>query len=92
MGNVIAARKARMRSTTVARGYGGTHQRTRASWEPIVATGRVTCPRCGELIRPGSPWDLGHSDDRTRYSGPEHAACNRGATARFRLRRTSRRW
>jgi len=31
------------------------------------------CWRCGELIRPGQPWHLGHDDyDRTKYRGPEH--------------------
>jgi hypothetical protein len=49
-----------------------------------VAAGVVPCARCGELIGPGAPWDLGHLDgDRSRYAGPEHSSCNR-STARHR--------
>jgi hypothetical protein len=59
---------------------------------PLVEAGLARCARCGELIKPGEPWDLGHNDhDRGVYSGPEHRACNR-ATSRHRERRLSRRW
>ena len=53
----------------------------------------VRCARCGELIEPGPPWDLGHVDgtERQVYSGPEHRRCNRQTTY-YRLRKVSRRW
>jgi hypothetical protein len=45
--------------------------------------GRVHCARCGELIAPGAPWDLGHSDeDRSVWSGPGHRRCHRATAAR----------
>lgn len=69
--------------TTTQRGYGAAHQAERARWAPIVARGGVICWRCGEPIRPGQPWDLGHDDnDRTIYRGPEHRGHNRAAGAR----------
>ena len=74
----------RARGTRQERGYDAGHDRLRAEWEPRVATGTVVCWRCGRLIKPGTPWDLGHDDvDRTRYRGPEHAhECNRAAAGR----------
>lgn len=72
-----------VKGSTTARGYGAPHQRTRASWKPLVDAGEVACWRCGRLIVPGSPWDLGHDDgDRSVYRGPEHMKCNRGSAAR----------
>jgi hypothetical protein len=68
---------------TVARGYGANHKRLRRLWESRVASGDVACARCGRLIVPGSPWDLGHSDvDRSVWTGPEHRACNRATAGR----------
>lgn len=63
--------------------YGSAHQRLRAKWAPIVATGEVKCWRCNEPIGPDEAWDLGHGDGQARdqYRGPEHRGrCNR-ATA-----------
>ena len=71
-----------MTGDTTARGYGWLHQRTRAAWAPLVAAGQVCCARCGHPIVPGQPWDLGHTEDRTGYTGPEHRSCNRAAGAR----------
>lgn len=74
----------RRRGTRQERGYDANHDRLRAEWAPRVASGRVKCanPDCGRIIRPGEPWDLGHTDDRTAYRGPEHARCNRSAGGR----------
>jgi hypothetical protein len=51
----------------------------RAEYGRLVLAGRVRCARCGDWIVPGQEWDLGHTDDRRGYTGPEHEACNRGA-------------
>jgi hypothetical protein len=67
-----------MAGITTLSGYGNQHQKLRAAWRPYVEAGEVDCARCGKPITPGTPWDLGHDDqDRSRYSGPEHATCNR---------------
>ena len=73
------------RGSTTQRGYGAQHRALRAAWEPIVAAGQVICWRCGELIQPGEPWDLGHDDsDRTQWRSPEHVACNRATNRKQR--------
>jgi hypothetical protein len=80
--------------------YDVCHRRTRARLDPVVSAGGSVCCLCGKGIDAGTPWDLAHSDDRTRWLGPSHAACNRGdagrKTARLRweqgVRRTSRAW
>ena len=66
-------------------------------WRPFVRAGLVSCPYCGETVRP--PWDLGHTDDRQGYIGPCCAKCNRreAGLKAVRLRRgestiTSREW
>ena len=69
-------------ASTDARGYGWQHQRLRAQWRPVVEEGGVGCARCGQLIVPGSPWHLGHTEDRTGYVGPEHQRCNTQAGGR----------
>ncbi len=66
------------------------HKNLRASFKPAVDSGLVDCARCGELIEPGTMWDLGHDDVYPElYSGPEHASCNRSAPHR---NVTSRQW
>lgn len=71
--------------TTKERGYGNAHKRLRAKYEPLVRSGEAICWRCGRLIDPNGTWDLGHDDnDRTKYRGPEHVSCNRGAPHRHR--------
>jgi hypothetical protein len=77
---------------TTDRGYGGKHQQLRKRWTPAVERGEVNCARagCGLPILPGEPWDLGHDDyDRSRYSGPEHRECNRGAPGKRRGQQTA---
>ena len=66
-------------SSTTARGYGAPHQRLRRAIAVQVDAGQALCTRCGQLIEPGSAWDLDHTDDRSGYLGPAHAAHNRGA-------------
>jgi hypothetical protein len=70
------------RPTTAARGYGWGHQAERARWAPKVDAGLVDCARCKERLEPGRPWDLGHNDERTAWTGPEHVSCNRKAGGR----------
>lgn len=67
------------RESTTARGYGAAHQRERKRWQPIVEAGEATCARCNEPIEATSKWDLGHNEDRTEWTGPEHVKCNRSA-------------
>jgi hypothetical protein len=64
------------------RRYGRRHQNLRRLLAGKVAAGKAVCCRCGEPIKPGEAWDLGHDDDRPLlHRGPEHAKCNRGAPA-----------
>lgn len=63
--------------------YGHVHRTLRARLAPVVAAGLVKCARCGDLIAPHEPWDLGHDDDDpTRHVGPEHRRCNRATAVR----------
>jgi len=82
---------ARTHGTTRQRGYGRPHQKLRAQWEPIVNTGQVPCHAIicleerdgrGRIIRPGTPWQLGHTPDRTAWTGPEHQRCGAADGAR----------
>ncbi|WP_313280480.1 hypothetical protein [Timonella senegalensis] len=75
--------KDRARGTSTQRGYGSAHQTERARWQAKIDAGEeVACTRCWRQILPGTPWDLGHSDSRTFYTGPEHATCNRSAAGK----------
>ena len=72
-----------MKGSTTARGYGTTHQKRRKAYARLVASRAAVCARCALPIRPDEPWDLDHDDaDRTKYLGPSHRRCNRGAPAR----------
>lgn len=72
----------RARGTRQQRGYTTEHDRLRAELAPIVERGDAICWRCRQPIQPGTAWDLGHTDDRSAWTGPEHATCNRAAGGR----------
>jgi hypothetical protein len=90
----LAGRFFSPRGKTSARGYGTEHQKLRRKLAPAVASGQMICPRCGQRIFPGQPWDLGHLDgsEKTQYAGPEHRRCNRATAGRGERRRQSRDW
>lgn len=77
------SRSERQRGTPAQRGYGTDHAQERARWEPEVRAGRVRCAKCRRLLRPTEPWDLGHTTDRTGWTGPECITCNRGEGGRM---------
>jgi hypothetical protein len=103
----MAYRK-RHNGTTTQRGYGRRHQLERARWKPHVETGTIQCQaviclmpygrRIGRLIPPGAPWHLGHTPDRSGWTGPEHMQCNeadgarRGNRMRARIGTAAPRW
>ena len=58
------------------------HRYIRQQWQPVVARGEAFCNAqpCWlghRWISPTEPWDLGHSDSRAYWTGPEHRHCNR---------------
>jgi hypothetical protein len=76
-----------MKQTTTARGYGYQHQQLRNKWQTIVDQGHAYCHATiclqpSRHIPPGTPWDLGHTTDRTAWTGPEHPLCNRSEGGR----------
>jgi hypothetical protein len=79
--------------TTAERGYGYEHRKLRERWRPRVERGDVACSRCGLPIEPGAAWDLAHDPaDRSRWIGPQHAACNRNTVAERRQRKRRPHW
>ncbi len=73
--------------TTTDRGYGPEHRALRDDWaRELKKVGSLPCARCGQPIHHGDNWDLGHTDDRTAYHGPEHQRCNRADGGRRRHR------
>jgi hypothetical protein len=71
------------RRTEHAKLYDAKHKRLRAEFARLVDRGGVRCWRCGDLIAPGSLWDLGHVDGNPgAYRGPEHRRCNRATSGR----------
>ena len=88
------AARVRWQGSSTARGYGSRHQALRKRlllrWRP-----GDPCARCGQpMWGPAAMIDLGHTADRTGYTGLEHRRCNRGDGARRgnRMRGTARRW
>jgi hypothetical protein len=89
-------------SNTTLRGYGHRHQTEKRRLNPIVeAHGAICaaeiCLMPSRYIPPGTrswQWDLGHTKDRTAWTGPEHIRCNRSEGARRgnRQRIKRRRW
>jgi hypothetical protein len=74
-----------------ARGYGPPHRKLRAQWAPRVAAGHVACHAAiclevrdgrSRMIAPGTPWHLGHTPDRSGWTGPEHERCGAADGAR----------
>jgi hypothetical protein len=67
---------ARYYGKTKERGYGADHQKLRlqllARWQP-----GDPCARCGQpMMGPPARIHLGHTEDRTGYTGLEHSDCN----------------
>lgn len=67
--------------TTTQRGYDTAHKQVRARWQRRLDNGeRVVCRsvRClqpGHLVDP-KRWHLGHTPDRSGWTGPEVPECN----------------
>lgn len=54
--------------------YDAKHRQLRGYWQKQINAGKpVTCARCRQPITADQAWDLGHSRDRSRHTGPEHA-------------------
>ena len=65
------------RGTPTQRGYDLAHRRLRAQWQRRLNAGEViACAKCGKPVDP-TAWDLGHTADRTGWTGPECRTCNR---------------
>ena len=54
--------------------YGSAHRARRRRLAPMVEAGMVRCARCGELIKPGEPLDLGHVDGSGKTLVQRHRA------------------
>jgi len=62
--------------------YRADHRRDRRAWAKVILAGAIViCPRCRRRITPDQPWHLGHQDDRTAPTRPEHDLCNLRAAA-----------
>ena len=93
-------------ANTTARGYGHRHQTEKRRLNPTIEQyGAICCAKIclmpSRHIPPGTrpwQWHLGHNEDRTAWTGPEHPKCNltegavRGNHQRSQRRRWSRIW
>ena len=90
----------RMQGSAAERGYNYAHQKLRAQYKPVVDAGMGWCHAAVCLVErdggsrhitPGTPWHLGHTADRSAWTGPEHARCNLsdGAVRGNRMRATA---
>ena len=79
------------RGTSARRGYGADHQARRSAIVDRMNAGEtIRCIDCGIELMP-STLDLGHTDDRAGYRGPQCQACNRSQGGREgRARQTGR--
>lgn len=80
--------------SAAARGYDSEHRELRKRWLDLFTQGHTTpcscqhagCPHhrgpCLTVIDSETDWDLGHTDDRRDWTGPECRPCNRSAGAR----------
>jgi hypothetical protein len=87
---------ARWTGTTTQRGYGAPHQNERRKWKPVVDAGQahchaIICLKPSRVIVPGESWHLGHTADRTAWTGPEHEHCNLADGARRKNRKQRQR-
>lgn len=66
------------RGSSTARGYDAAHRHLRRAWEARLAAGEThICAKCGQPVTAADQWDLGHTDNRQSWTGPEHRSCNR---------------
>ncbi len=74
------------------------HRRTENLRRAAEARKRVVLPapcwRCGQMIQPGQPFDMGHVVEVARGGGggpllPEHRGCNRSSGGRLGARRAN---
>ena len=74
--------------STTERDYGAEHQAERRRLQQQMDGGAVFGCASTDCLLPGVPidkdtlWDLGHTRDRTAWTGPEHRVCNRTEGAR----------
>lgn len=82
------------RKRTLTNGYGQDHKAERQRIQERLDHGaliqcactRRDCPHhdghCPVIVQADQPWDLGHTDDRTGWTGLECIPCNRSAGGR----------